>query len=92
MRGQMEVKSFELPAYWASALINEDYSGLDASERQQLEAEMVKLAADGWKSVIMDVSQSSDGKVVCFLCREASSRKEPPAITSTEPKDGFLNG
>lgn len=60
MRGRMEVGFFELPAYWASALINGDYSGLDASERQQLEAEVAKLATDGWE--VVDVNRSADGE------------------------------
>lgn len=28
--------TYELPAYWASALINGDYSGLDSAETKQL--------------------------------------------------------
>ena len=34
----MQIENFELPAFWASALINGDTSGLSDSEEQALDA------------------------------------------------------
>ena len=41
-----------LPAYWASALINGDYSGLeDEAEAARCAAKVEELADDGWSIV-----------------------------------------
>lgn len=32
----MDLIKFDLPMYWASALINDDYSGLDAAEENAM--------------------------------------------------------
>jgi hypothetical protein len=51
MHGGPEVDTVTLPAYWASALVNGDFSGLDEDEAAQCEMVMDKLANDGWEVV-----------------------------------------
>jgi hypothetical protein len=49
-----------LPASWASALINDDYSGLDdqcPTEAARCRARVDQIAADGW-SIVSDVEDS----------------------------------
>lgn len=48
-----------LPAYWASALVNGDFSGLDANETKRCKAAMARLAADGWH--VVDTVRDNDG-------------------------------
>ena len=36
MNHSLETFTYTLPAHWASALLNEDYSGLDEEEEQSL--------------------------------------------------------
>jgi hypothetical protein len=46
-----QADTITLPAYWASALINDDYSGLedhDPAEAARCRAVVADLAADGW--------------------------------------------
>jgi Ca2+-binding RTX toxin-like protein len=53
----IEVDTITLPSYWASALINGDYSGLNDGEAQRCKAEVDFLA--GAKSyVVSDVEDS----------------------------------
>jgi hypothetical protein len=48
----IEVEKITLPAYWASALVNNDYSGIqDPDEAVRCRAQVVKLVADGWEVV-----------------------------------------
>jgi hypothetical protein len=47
----MEHTTITLPAYWCSALINGDYSGLDDAEGQRCRAIVIDLASDGWSIV-----------------------------------------
>lgn len=54
-----------LPAYWASALINGDYSGLkdsDPEEAKRCRAKVKELAAEGWSVEGID-GQDEDGEV-----------------------------
>ena len=45
---RIETDIVTLPTYWASALINGDYSGLDDAEAARCEAAEDRLADDGW--------------------------------------------
>lgn len=50
----MKTETMKLPAYWASALINNDYSGLqdqDASEADRCRAKVAKLCEAGYEIV-----------------------------------------
>lgn len=47
----METDTVTLPAYWASAIINGDYSGLDVGEVERCSAAVATLAAEGWSFV-----------------------------------------
>jgi hypothetical protein len=49
----METTTIELPAYWASAIINDDDSGLNDWDREHLAKELDALFADGM--VIVDM-------------------------------------
>lgn len=53
----VECNTTTLPSYWASALINGDYSGLDDNEAERCRAAVERLAADGW-SVVSDEEDS----------------------------------
>jgi hypothetical protein len=46
-----ESDSITFPAYWASALINGDYSGMDEAESAQCKRAEKKLALQGWSVV-----------------------------------------
>lgn len=57
----MEQDIITLPAYWASALVNGDYSGLadhDPAEADRCKAAQANLARDGWQVV----STADDGE------------------------------
>jgi hypothetical protein len=43
-----ETMTVALPAYWTTALFNEDYSGLDEGEEEQIEKFLTPLLAEGW--------------------------------------------
>jgi hypothetical protein len=49
-----------LPAYWASALVNGDYSGLDDGEAAHVEKIISDLASDGW--YVVDVKRNDDSE------------------------------
>ncbi len=51
MRSKIEVDTVTLPAVWASALVNGDWSGLDAADTAACEREIERLKADGWSVV-----------------------------------------
>ena len=44
----MEMDTVTLPSYWASALINGDYSSLDAQEGARVKALVAQYAKEGW--------------------------------------------
>lgn len=51
----MKQDTITLPAYWASALINGDYSGMaDEAEAERCAAAEQELADDGWSIVGCD--------------------------------------
>lgn len=56
----MECDTTTLPAYWASALINGDFSGLDDDEAARCRAAIGQLAADGWR--IVDTARDEDSE------------------------------
>lgn len=47
----INVDTVTLPAYWASALVNNDWSGLTEVETVMCRAAIARLAADGWSVV-----------------------------------------
>jgi hypothetical protein len=47
----METDTVTLPEYWASALINGDFSGLDVGEAERCRGAVATLAAEGWSFV-----------------------------------------
>jgi hypothetical protein len=57
----METSIVTLPAYWASALINGDTSGMDDSEIADMERELEGLSNEGWN--VVDVARGDDGEV-----------------------------
>ncbi len=56
----IRVETITLPAAWASALVNGDFSGLDNMERQRCERYVAELANDGWH--VIDVARDDDGE------------------------------
>lgn len=54
MTSRMTLTTVTLPAHWASALINHDFSALDEDERVHVESEVAKLAQAGWAVVSTD--------------------------------------
>lgn len=46
-----------LPSYWASALVNGDFSGLTVEESIRCRAAIERLAKDGW-TIAADVEDS----------------------------------
>jgi hypothetical protein len=46
-----ETDVIELPACWASALIDGDYSGLDEQEAARCMRKVAELAREGWSVV-----------------------------------------
>jgi len=56
----MDTDTITLPAYWASALVNGDYSGLDGDEAARCERAENELAARGWR--VVDVTRGEDGE------------------------------
>lgn len=53
---RLKTGSITLPSYWASALINGDYSGLEGDEDSRCAKAERKLALQGWS--IVDVGES----------------------------------
>ena len=47
----IETDTITLPEYWASALINGDYSGLEPDEKRRCKQAVADLAKDGWRIV-----------------------------------------
>ena len=59
----IETDTITLPSYWASALVNGDYSGLsDDSEVKRVNATIDRLAADGWH--VVSTADDDDGNSV----------------------------
>lgn len=48
----------DLPAHWASALVNEDFTGLEEAEADRCAAEARRLADQGW--TIADMVEESE--------------------------------
>ena len=48
---RVEIDQITLPAYWVSALVNGDFSGLEESEEKRCKAEIDLMAAQGWSVV-----------------------------------------
>ena len=46
-----ETDTIELPACWANALINDDYSELDGQEAERCMRKAAELAREGWSVV-----------------------------------------
>jgi hypothetical protein len=59
----MKTEVFTLPAHWACALVNGDFSGLEDSEANELEAWQSAASAEGY-GFCVDVSQES------FFCKQ----------------------
>lgn len=55
----IEVDTITLPAYFASAFVNGDYSGLTDAETKRADELVGKLTDDGW--AIVDVARDADG-------------------------------
>jgi hypothetical protein len=55
----IEVGTVMLPAHYASAFVNGDYSGLDDREEKVVNALVAELAKGGWE--IVDVVRDEDG-------------------------------
>jgi hypothetical protein len=53
-----ETDTVTLPSYWASAIINGDYSGMDDDETKRCDYELEQLAADGWNVVDCDTDST----------------------------------
>jgi hypothetical protein len=56
---QLTVCDMTFPASWASALVNDDWSGLDYHESKACRAQVAELAAIGWH--VVDVARDADG-------------------------------
>lgn len=56
------VSEVTAPAYWASALVNGDYSGMKEAEATRCAAFVGALAKD--KTAIVDVVRDADGQAV----------------------------
>jgi len=57
---KIEVDTVTLPAYYASAFVNGDYSGLDDREESLVNKLVADLAKDGFE--IVDVARDEDGE------------------------------
>lgn len=57
---RIEVDEITAPSYWASALINGDFSGLDADEAKWVERWMDRLAERGW--AVVDIKRDEEGE------------------------------
>ena len=56
----IEVSEVTLPAYYASAFVNGDFSGIETDdERQHVQGILDSLASDGW--AIVDVKRDEEG-------------------------------
>lgn len=55
----MITETYILPAYWASALINADYSGLEDIDIQELERFIARNKEEGKRFYCIDCSEES---------------------------------
>lgn len=60
MGGGPEVDHVTLPSYWASALVNGDFSGLEDEEADQCRMMQHQLATEGWH--VVDVVRDENGE------------------------------
>ncbi len=56
----IETDTVTLPVYWASALVNGDYSGLEDDDAEHCRLTERELADDGWE--IVDVARDDEGE------------------------------
>ena len=56
----MEIMTITAPAYWASALINNDYSGMDMDETAALHTYLDPTFEEGWS--IVSTAEDEDGE------------------------------
>lgn len=56
----IEVDYVTLPAHWASALVNGDFSGMDDDETARMALEVSELARSGF--CVVDVARNADGE------------------------------
>lgn len=58
--GGPEVDHITMPSEWASALVNNDFSGLDDHEADQARMALHRLASEGWE--VADVARDEQGE------------------------------
>jgi exonuclease III len=56
----IEVDTITMPAFWATALINDDRTGMSDAEEAAMDAFMQDIEADGW--YVVDVVRNDDGE------------------------------
>ena len=56
----IEVDTVTMPAFWASALINDDRTGMSDEEEVAMDVYMKDIEADGW--YVVDVVRNEDGE------------------------------
>ena len=64
----MRAITYELPAYWASALINNDWSGYDETEREEIKN---WLKFNGNPKIVDIVGESFVGRFNGLICQMA---------------------
>jgi hypothetical protein len=55
----IEVDTITMPAFWATALINDDRTGMSDEEEAAMDVYMKDIEADGW--YVVDVVRDEDG-------------------------------
>jgi hypothetical protein len=58
----LQVCELTFPACWASALVNNDYSGLDETESEACRAQVADMAAMGWSVVSVASDESGEAR------------------------------
>ena len=61
MARKIKVSEVTLPVYWASALVNGDYSGLSEEEAKRCRAKVAELAAEGM--AVVDCARDDSGEI-----------------------------
>lgn len=56
----MNIETYKLPAYWASALINGDYSGLNDAEEKQINNWLDSHKKEGCRMWCLDCGEESE--------------------------------
>jgi hypothetical protein len=60
----IETSTITLPSYWACALINGDYSGLEDDECRRCDAAIAELSVDGWE--IIDTVENEEPRFTWY--------------------------